>query len=241
MDTHDDNRIVQNIQDTVLHKVEGGTVHARSHAFFVVRLVGTIAVAVLAFLLSTFVASFILFSIHESGEQFLLGFGSAGIITFFELFPWIPFVVDIAVLILLEWLLQGFRLGYRFSLIVIFIGVFGGSALLGFLIDLTPLHSTLLGLANKGELPVVGGVYESVRDCHASQGVFRGVIMALGPGAVILAHQDSDHDGDDGVWKVTVPPGAGQFYIGEHVYVFGPLEHGVIEAQGIEPLPTDGF
>ncbi len=241
MNEHNDNRIAHDIQENVLRKVEEGTVRSHSRAFFMVRFVGTITVAVLAFLLSTFVVSFIFFSIHESGEQFLLGFGGAGVLTFFELFPWTSFIIDIALLVLLEWLLQGFKLGYRVSLVVIFVGIFGGSALLGFLINLTPLHTTLLGLANKGELPIVGSVYESIRDCHASQGVFRGSIIALAPGQITLTHQDSDRDGDDGTWTVVLPPGSGPFSLGERVYVFGPLVDGRIEAQGVEPLPTDQF
>ncbi len=239
MNEHNDNLILKKIHDTVLHQVETGSLRVHSRRFFMIRFAATVAVAVLAFLFSTLVMSFIFFSIHESGEQFLLGFGGAGVLTFLELFPWVAFVVDIALLVLLEWLLQGFKLGYRVSLIVIFIGIFGGSAVLGFLIDLTPLHSTLLGLANKGELPIVGGVYESLRDNHAAQGVFRGMVVAVSEHSIIIAHEDNDRDGDDGVWNVQVPLGSGPFHVGERVYVFGLLASSTIEAQGIQLLSSN--
>lgn len=229
----------KNIQDTVMTKVRSGNVRVHSRAFFIARLVGTLVVAALAFVLSIFVVSFIFFSIHESGEQFLLGYGTAGVLTFLELFPWASLVLDIALLILLEWLLQGFKLGYRFSLLVIFIGIFGGSVLLGFLITLTPLHMILLGLADRGDLPLVGGVYESVHDSHAGHGVFNGVITSESGNQIVIVHQDKDHDGDDGVWNVTLPQGASSFQVGEQVYVFGELLNGVVVARGVQLLHPD--
>jgi hypothetical protein len=115
----------------------------------------------LALLISISVVSFVFFSIHESGEQFLLGFGKKGIITFLSLFPWSALVLDVLLLLFLQWILQGFRFGHRFSLLSLFLGVFLFSSVLGGAVALTPFHAMLLEQADHGELPVVGEFHDA--------------------------------------------------------------------------------
>ena len=209
-------------------------------AYFIFHIALTMAVAVGTFILSALVLSFIVFSVHESGEQFLLGFGGQGIATFFAIFPWLSLIADIALLFLLEWLLQGFKLGYRFSLISVFAGVLVLSALLAVLVGLTPIHRTLLDRADKGALPLIGGMYEGIRDSHQERGIFRGTITSVQDNQIIISHDDGDHDADDGTQTVVLPQdGAVQLQAGDRVYVFGNAGGGVIQAFGVQKLSDD--
>lgn len=237
MNEHD---LQQKIQKKVLERVRGGGAHMHTRAYFIARVVAAAAVAVLALLVSSFVLSFVVFSIHESGEQFLLGFGGRGLATFFSLFPWLSLIADIAILFLLEWLLQGFKLGYRVSLLGVFLGVLISSAVLAALIGLTPVHSMLLDRADRGELPVVGEIYESIRDSHGDQGVFRGTVTSMQGDQIVITHNDADHDADDGTWTVIVPGnGVPPLQIGDRVYVFGNSNGQVVQAYGIQKLSPD--
>ena len=101
------------IKAKVLEKINRGDVHRRPRAYFVAQITVVIALLAVAFALSVFVLSFVIFSVRESGQQFLLGFGQRGIVTFFALFPWIAFVLDILLLVAIEWLSRYFKFGYR--------------------------------------------------------------------------------------------------------------------------------
>ncbi len=153
-----ENDLQQKIREKVLERIKRG-VPMRSRAYFVVRAAASAVVSLLVLALSAYILSFITFSVHESGEQFLLGFGGRGLQTFFVLFPWLPTTLDIVLILFLEWLLQGFRFGYRLSLATLFGAVLVISTVAAALISATPFNGQLLGLADRGRLPIIGQVY----------------------------------------------------------------------------------
>lgn len=228
------------IREHVLKRVESGAAHMRPRAYFIMRFALTAALAAAVLLISAFVLSFIAFSVHESGEDFLLGFGAQGIKTFFALFPWQMLALDVALLFALEWLLQGFKFAYRVSLLNVFIAVLVLSGILAAVINLTPLHGSLLRRADQDLLPVLGEVYESIHDSHADRGVFRGTVVSQEDGRVVIAHDDRDRDADDGKYSVVLPQGGvPALSIGDRVYVFGAASGTAIEASGIRVRASD--
>ena len=230
------------IQQAVLDKVRAGQIHRRPRAYFVMRIVATIVVSFLVLIASAFVISFILFSLHESGEQFLIGFGIHGIEVFFILFPWVPTLFTVTLLLLLEWLLQGFRFGYRIPLLPIFLGIIGASVVLGVLINFTPLHTTLLGFADKKELPLIGDYYEHIFDPHEDKGVSRGLVVSVSQNSFVVYHNDYDRDPDDGTFTIHVATSSTLSlpHVGDNVLVLGDLEPGnYIDAEHIQELPPD--
>jgi hypothetical protein len=231
----------EQIRTTVLERIKSGRARMHSRAYFVVRAIVSLFVAFLALVVSSAVLSFIIFGIHESGELFLLGFGFSGVVTFFALFPWFLFGFDLFLIFMLEWLLQGFRFAYRFSLASVFAGVFGVSALLALALYATPLHSALQDQADQHQLPPpLGDAYENVRGQHHDQGIYRGVVTAIQGNQFVITHDDQDHDLDDGTWTVVVPPGAtSSISVGERVFVFGSASGTAVYAQGEEPLAPD--
>lgn len=229
------------IEQKVLERLRGGKIAMRSRAYFATRVTLTIAVSLLILMCSAYILSFIAFSIHESGEQFLLGFGGRGIRTFFALFPWLALLADIALILFLEWLLQKFKFGYRISLLALFGAAAAASALIAFAIGLTPLHGNLLDLADRGNLPVLREMYEGIRDSHRDQGVLRGTIISIQGNRIVITHDDRDHDADDGTRTVILPVGYSttMFSIGERVYVFGAAASTTIQAYGVNQLSPD--
>jgi hypothetical protein len=234
------NNTNNSIQEQVLQKIRAGApMHSRE--YFIAWSALTALVALLALMASVVVVSFVAFSIGESGELFLLGFGERGLAVFVSLFPWGLLVFDILLLLLLEWLLQNFKLGYRISLLNIFIGIFMLSIVGAALVNLTPLHQTLLQRADEGTLPVFGDSYESIRESHHDQGVFRGTITSLEGNTFVIAHDDRDRDEDDGTHTVVVPPGIATepLMVGQRVYVLGTTTaNGTIEAYGVRTFST---
>ncbi len=240
MDHNPHNSIRQN----VLEKIKSGKVRKLPRVYFVLRIVATLFVSALLLVVSAFVFSFMLFSFHESGEQFLLGFGIDGILAFLMLFPWMLFAIDVILLLVLEWLLQGFKFGYRIPLLNFGLGIFAVSLVVGALINLTPLHVFLLQRADNKQLPVVGDAYEHIFDRHEDQGVCRGIVTSLNPdgptSGFVMHHNDRDQDVDDGAFTVSPAPGAmlPPVQIGDRVLIFGhPDQNQHIEAKDVQVLP----
>ena len=226
------------IQQTVLEKIHAGDVSMHSRMFFLLRTILFSVVALLVLALSLFVLSFVFFSVHESGVRYLLEFGEGGIGAFVVLFPWTSLVLFILLLLALEFLVRRFTSAYRLPLLRIFlwilvIGVVG-STLVGF----TPLHSFLLAEADKDQLPILGPLYEQLRDSHLDQGVYRGTVASIAASYFVIGHDDADRDSDEGSWSIIPPPGfdLGSLTIGQRVYIAGRLMNGVVYAYGIHRI-----
>ncbi|MES2225709.1 MAG: hypothetical protein V4480_02770 [Patescibacteria group bacterium] len=224
------------IQEAVLAKVRAGEVRRHSRAYFLARLAGTIAVSILLLVVCVLIISFILFSLHESDEQILLGFGLHGVEVFLGLFPWLLGLIAASLILVLEWMLRRFRFGYRIPLLNVFIGIFVVSVALSALINFTPLHATLLHVSDQGELPVLGGVYQHVLDHHDDRGFARGRVVAIQPDSFLIQHDDHDRDRDDGTFVVRVQDHASlpELHVGDEVVVLGNPGPGYITATRIE-------
>lgn len=228
------------IKNSVLEKIRSGEVSMRPRALFTLRIAATAALTLLTLLVSVFVLSFVVFSVHESGEQFLLGFGTRGLAVFTTLFPWIPLLVAAGLLIALEALLRSFSFGYRVPLLRIFLWIIVVAALGTFLFGLTSVQTYLLDRADHAQLPILGPLYERVHDSHVDQGVYRGTITAFTSEGFTISHDDVDRDSDEGTWTIVPQQGfaTSSLAIGEHVYIAGRLVHGVVYAYGIKQLSS---
>lgn len=209
--------------------------------YFIARTTFLIILSVVTFSLTLFVLSFAFFSIHESGEQFLLGFGQRGLEAFITLFPWGFFLLTVLLLLLLDHLLRYFKFGYRVSMLGIFLIALAIVVIGGIAINFTPLHSTLLDTADHNELPIIGSLYEGIHDSHQAQGVYRGIISSVQGNTFILTHDDQDKDTDDGTSTIMVPAGFDMttLHTGERVYVAGKLIRAVVYSYGIQEFTTD--
>jgi hypothetical protein len=228
-------------KNQVLEKIHRKEISMRPKIYFIAKVAVTIFLSALLFLGLIFTVSFVFFSIHESGEQFLLGFGNQGVQLFFELFPWAILVFSILMFFLLEWALRYFKFSYRLPILRIFFYTLVVTIILGTLFTLTPVHTTFLKKAEQGSLPAIGGIYEAIHDSHQDKGIVRGNIVSLGSSSMTISHNDSDKDEDDGTWDVILPAGfdASSLYIGEKVYIAGVINNGSIYAYGVHELVSE--
>lgn len=230
----------QNIKDKVLEQIHAGQVHMHSRAYFIWRALAISGTAIVAFLVAIFFASFVLFVLNESGEASLLSFGPRGFATFFSLLPWLIIGGVLALLVFLEFLLRSFKLGYSIPILRVFGAVAGISVLASALVFASPLHTTLLDVADNDALPLIGELYKVTHISHKEQGVFRGVVTSLASSSFTISHDDSDKDSDDGTWDVSslgISPDRAP-KVGEKVYIAGDVEDNVIHAYGIRKLPV---
>ncbi|CAN5755144.1 hypothetical protein BH11PAT2_BH11PAT2_02130 [soil metagenome] len=228
----------RSVRQAVLDKIRTGEVRRRPRAYFLLRVATAIVVSIVVLVVSVLVISFILFSVHESGEQFLLGFGGHGIQVFLQLFPWALAITAFVLLLVLEWVLRGFKFSYRIPLLNVFLGIVGVSVILSVLINFTPFHAHFLQVSNQGNLPVVGSLYEHVLDHHEDQGVYRGEVTSSEDGSFVMKHNDRDRDHDDGTFTIHTKAvqNLPRIQVGDDVLVFGELGPGYIVAEHIQVL-----
>ena len=229
------------IKEKVFAKIRSGEAWMRPRLYFVLRIALLAALAVIAFVLAIFVLSFAFFSIHESGEQFLLGFGQRGLLAFVALFPWWSFLLTALLILLIDHLLRYFKFGYRVSILEIFLVALVVVMVGGVAINFTPLHSSLLDSADHDQLPIIGEMYEQIHDPHQEQGVYRGSISSIQGNTFVITHNDNDKDSDDGTWNIVAPAGfdMNTLQVGEPVYVAGKLILGTVNAYGIHELTKE--
>ncbi|MDE1970272.1 MAG: hypothetical protein KGI50_01715 [Patescibacteria group bacterium] len=223
------------ISTRVLEKIKEKKIHMRPKLYFAAQIILVAVLSLGALILTMFIMSFVLFSLQESGEQFLLGFGLSGIITFLILFPWMLFEIDIILVLLVEWLWRLFKFGYRTSLLAIFLLIIMVALLGSLALNSTSLHRALLDKADQDKLPLIGSWYEQIHDSHVTHGIFRGKIISIKNKTVVISHDDTDRDTDDGTWTVMLPSvfNVATLHEGDKLYVAGDNNNGIIQAYGI--------
>ncbi len=242
------NNAEQKPQNTVLQKIRTGEVQMRSRAYFMLKFVLLIIVGVAVLLTSSFLFSFILFSIKASGRMFLLGFGLPGLQLFFMLFPWKVLLVDAILMLILEWLVKHFQFGYRRSFIYLLSGILMISVVAGIIINATPLHNLLSRSAKERHLPsMVAPLYENVRRPSDNREFIRGTIIEFMGNELTLIPQELEQENtqdEDNVMllKVILPPPIirrNDFQIGDEIFVAGAVRDGQIFAFGIKKVETN--
>lgn len=228
------------LREQVLEKIEQGSVRMRPRLYFILKTIATLVAATAVLLLSSLIFSFLLFTIIEGGEHFLLGFGSKGITTFFLVFPWALLALDIVAVLVLRFLLRGFRTIYRLPFAMVLGLLMVGSIAFALLINLTPLHGILYERADTEDLSFLDSFYENIRVPNEQYGEFRGIIDTIDGRTITITHDDGDSDEDDGVRVITVPDAIdiSTFKTGDEIYVAGDDDDDddVIEAYGAREI-----
>lgn len=226
----------EDIKNKVLEKIKKGDIHIRPKIYFVVQVVLVISVGILAIIASAFVLSFAFFSIYQSGELFLLGFGLRGLMTFLGLFPWLILILAGLLVFIFEWLMRHFKFNYRLPILYTSIIAVFLISILGLLISISPFHNNLLNQADRKELPFLGNLYENIRKPNEVKGEFKGVVVSISTSTLNITHDDLDNDTDDGTRTVNIPKGydVQKLHIGDKVYVAGDESSDKINAYGLE-------
>lgn len=225
------------IKNAVFEKIESGEVSMRSKNFFLFKVILLIFTVIVALIVSSLLVSYILFSITVGGHINLLGYGAKGIYEFFMVFPWIIFLVDVALLLFIDWQLKSFRFGYNSPVIYLFLGTFMIITIFGSLINFTSFHMGMMRRAEDRRLPVAGSLYSGLRRSHSSYGIYRGTVEAVDGNVITLLHNDDDSDLDDGLIRVVAPAGinlSNMVKVGDDVFVAGDATtSSQIQAYGI--------
>jgi hypothetical protein len=231
------------IKAEVLSEIKTGKINMRPRFYFGLKLVALILVAFVVLLISSFLVSFIIFSIIESGRMFVLGFGFRGVCIFFVLFPWLLLLIEILLIVLLEWLIKQFKFGYLMSLTTLSLIILCLSIAISIIIGSTPIHPALLRRAEQKSLPVFGNFYRGIHRPPPQNGFIRGTISAIGTSSFTMI-QTMDADCGSTTAQITsvilpTPQAIAGLLVGDTVLVVGQqFQDHLIRAFGIQKLSS---
>lgn len=212
-----------------------------SKSFFILQTLLAAVGALILLMGALFLLSYLLFMIPASNISTLSSFGWRGALSFILLFPWIWFGLALAILFILELVVRHTTETYHFSLLRVFAWLAAISIVGSALVELTPLHHSLLLQADRNQLPLIGPLYEAIHDSHQAQGIYRGTVSTLTNDGFVISHNDTDRDSDDGTWTIIAPADFDRtsVVVGNKAYVAGDLHNGLVYAYGIRILPKD--
>jgi hypothetical protein len=229
-----------NIKDQVFEKINKGELNMKPKAYFVAKVAILVFITAVTFIVSALLISYIIFSMHEGGNLFLLSFGARGLYRFFLIFPWILLCSIIILIFVLEWLLNKFRFGYNKPLVYLFLGTLVFLTVVGSLIDLTSFHGMLLKQAEEKKF-ALPGFYTGIRKSYRNIGVYRGTVTEISTSTFTISHDSYDLEPDYGVIQVLVPENLyieSKLSLGEDVLVAGDLTSDGLRAFGIHKITS---
>jgi hypothetical protein len=231
------------IKNKLLHDIRSGQLAMRPKFHFTLKVLALVAVVLAFLVVSIGILNFILFSIRIAGHDTLLSFGPRGFWAFMLFFPWSLLVLDIALIVLLQWLLRKFRFGYKIPVLYLLAGLVVATTVAGFVIDRgTPLNDRLYEMRGHGLPPPLGGFYDRAhRPPPLGSGVCKCTIVAI-EGNILTVE-----DTREGIITFTVLLPANDpratttnLDVGDVVFVAGDMQDGIIRAFGVRELPSGG-
>jgi len=221
-----------NAEDRILQAIKSGSVKMRPKWYFALTAtLFALSVAILIVIL-LYLASFIVFSLHQNGAWFVPTFGSKGWLALFRALPWLLVALFIVFLAAVQFLVRRYRFASRtpllFSLLCLLL-VTVAIAVLG-----EQFHRSLYRSAEEHHLPLAGPFYRTFGSPHRT-GIYRGVILGGTSEEFIIAEENGATS------TVIVTPqthvsSPDDFTAGDTVVVFGTVTPEGIRADGIQEI-----
>lgn len=232
------NEQYNNTNDVVLEKIRSGALTMRPQVYFIIKALSIAVIAFLVLAVSVWLLNYIIFFITINDHDSLLFFGWRGLELFIQIIPWWLVVLDVALIVLLEWLIRRFRFGYRRSILYLFILLLAFALAVGFVLaEGTRFNEFFFEDAHSEESRTpLAPLYENTRKpIPEALGIFRGMIVTAGSETFIMTYDDEDIDEDDGTWTVFPPQEfEEELFPGDRVYVAGEKDTDeIIRAYGI--------
>lgn len=226
---------MNNLKDKLLKEIQSGNVVMTPRIHFTLQWAALVAIVAAVLCTTIFIFNFIFFSIRISGNDVLLGFGPEGVRAFARFFPWHLLVLDIGLIVLLQWLVRQFRFGYKTPVLYLLgVLVFGAFAF-GFALDRATPFNDRLHEGRRHLPPPVRDFFEGARKSPPrGSGICRCTILAIEGNMLIV----EDARNATSTLRVLLPDNdhratTTDLAVGDIVFIAGEEEDGVIEAFGV--------
>lgn len=223
------------MEDNFLAAVKSGELTMRPRWHFILQAVLMIIGGVIVLFLALYLASFIIFTLHETGVWFVPVFGVAGWLSFFRSLPWILVFFSLVFILILIILVKRFSFAYEKPFVYSLLGIVGVVAVGSSLIAATPLQRGIFDSAQRNQIPIIDDFYRGF-DTQQFNDVHRGIVIQTTTDGFIIQDISGETSTVIFVSRASIPLGA-SITIGETIVIFGDRNgSGTIEAVGAEEI-----
>lgn len=229
------NQPLETMEDRVLSAIKSREVKMRPRWYFILHDILATTAIVIVLLMAVYLASFIVFVLHQDGAWFVPVFGLAGWYSLFNALPWVLILVSALFIITLALLAQKYSPSYQWPLLYSLLAIFFLVATSSFLFVQTSFSSTLFDAPFFENVPFLHEYYPGV-GIFSPNDIHRGAISATTTSGFTMV----DFFGITSTVMVddrTKFPFGDVFTIDDPVVVFGNRNRsGTIMAVGVEEL-----
>lgn len=225
------------LRDKVAAAINSGRVKMRPRWQFVLAGGVSLVGIVMVLLALTYLASFIFFSLRQSGAWFVPVFGWRGALLLLRSLPWVLVGVAIIFIVLLELLVRRYAFAYRQPLLYTALGIVLVVTVGGIATARAPFHRGFLREAERHHLPFAGPLYRDFGLAHL-ENVFPGAITGLTSNGFIMQTRRGENL-TVVVTRDTRLPFGTNFHQADTVVVLGERQGDTLTAQGVRPIDDD--
>lgn len=223
------------MNDELFDAIKNGDLKMRPRWYFILRdFLGVVAI-VIVLLAVVYLASFIIFVLHESGAWFVPVFGLSGWFALFNALPWMLILLSAIFIIFLAVLVKRYHFAYQWPMLYSILGVIFLIAAVCFLFIQSSFYNQFFSSGIAQDVPFLGLYYPGFGTLEPND-VHRGVITLTDTNGFIL----EDNGGGTSTIIIatsTIVPLGPAFQAGDSIVVFGERSStGTIFAAGIERL-----
>ena len=228
-----------NLKEKLLHQIRTQEISMRPRVYFTLQMIALAVVSFFILVLSIFIFNFLLFTIRINSHDALLGFGPRGFEAFLFFFPWELLVLDVALIVALQWMLRTFKFGYKTPAVYLLLGLLGASMLFGFALDRgTLFNDHFLDEADRHHMGPFGDLYgHARRPLPPGEGVCRCIILDIQGSTLTVQDSRSTTTLTVVLPSDDVRATSTGLQIGDIIFVAGDLDNGAIRAFGLRKLP----
>lgn len=227
----------------ILEKIKHNEISIHSKTFFRLKWLAFALLVASICVVSVLLCSFILFTIQMTGQPYLIDFGSQGVKLLFIIFPWMLFLLDGLLILLLGHLTRHTSFGYKIPGVYIFLGSIFIIGVSGYIVEsYTTLHARMLQRADVYNMPIVTSLYKNTRRAPPpGYEIYRGVVVGKGEGYIHVNIENQNQM--DPTSQVTVvfstssPHTFDMVETGQTVFVSGKIINGQIINARLKPIP----
>lgn len=231
METGNEQKI---LGDEFMAAIKSGKVKMRPRWYFVLLDALAVIAIVIALLIVVYLASFIIFVLHQSGAWFVPVFGFAGWFALFYALPWVLIALSGLFVIGLAFFAKRYPFGYKWPLVYSVLGVFFLIVAVSFLFVQTSFSNALFNAPVPRAL--LGEYYPGV-GILAPNDIHRGEIVAVTPYGFLLENLSGSETSSVVIASETEITFPGLFQVGDNVVIVGDRSAtGTIRAFGIEKI-----
>jgi uncharacterized membrane protein len=229
------NETNERIENKIFDAIKSGEVKMRPRWYFLLRNTLGVVAIVIILLIVVYLASFIIFVLHQDGAWFVPVFGLSGWFALFSALPWMLILLSALFVVMLAFLAKRYQFGYQWPTLYSVLGAIFLIAAVSVLFIQTSFYDEFFSSSIAQDVPFLGMYYPGFGTLEPND-VHRGIIILTDVKGFVL-QDNAGNISNVFVGPSTTVPFGSVFQTGDSAVVFGDRSStGTIYAVGVEKV-----